>query len=561
MQSLAPTRPLLHAAMTAITLAFGLPAVPALAQTAPDAGQTLQQLQRPPAAPRPGPNLQLPAPGADSTAPGGTQVQVRSLQFSGNTVFSADQLAQGLADALQRPLDMAGLRALADRVTARYQQAGYPFARALLPAQDLRDGVLRVSVVEGRYGQVSARSDDATLAAQAQSFLQPLQPGAVIAAPALERATLLLADQPGLRATPVMQPGTEVGTGDLLVALQREPALVGSLGLDNQGNRYSGRHRLQAGLDWRSPLRLGDQLSLRGLLSDQRLWLGSLAYSSPLGAQGLRGTLSHAHTRYQLGGEFAAAGANGRAQVSSAGLAYPLLRTNASNLKLSATLQHKRLRDDRAGASERKTSHSLPLALDFDHRDALGEGGVSYGSLSWTPGRLLLPAAAVAQDVGGTRGGFHKLNADLLRLQSLAGSTSLYGRFSGQWADKNLDSSERISLGGANGVRAYPSGEATGDQGWLLQLELRHNIGAWAPYALVDAGRVRSNARPHAATAGNQRGLAGAGLGLRWQSAPAAGQTSWELDAALAWRVRGGPSQAEPGAGSPRGWVSLLMRF
>ncbi|MCP2775280.1 ShlB/FhaC/HecB family hemolysin secretion/activation protein, partial [Salmonella enterica subsp. enterica serovar Typhimurium] len=83
-----------------------------------------------------------------------------------------------------------------------YRGAGYPFARAFLPAQAMRDGALRIEVIEGRYGQVRA-DGEADLAAGAQRFLGPLQTGDVIEGGALERTALLLDDLPGVRAVPI----------------------------------------------------------------------------------------------------------------------------------------------------------------------------------------------------------------------------------------------------------------------------------------------------------------------------------------------------------------------
>lgn len=555
----ASTRPsLLHAlAIAAAVLmlqAAGMPA--ARAQGAPDAGQILQQLKPVPEAPRPGPALQIQAPTTEATLPGGVQVQLRAIEFGGNTVIDSARLQQLLADATGHSLDLAGLRALADRVGTFYREAGYLFARAYLPPQTLRDGVLRIEVVEGRYGQIRAQADEAPWGAAAQAYLARLQPGSVIEGPPLERATLLLGDLPGVRITPVIQPGTQVGTGDVVVAVVRGPAFSGNLGLDNHGNRYSGKNRLVAALDWNSPWRMGDQLSLRSVLSDHKLWLGSLAYGAPLGSNGLRGSVSHAHTSYELGKEFAALGATGTARVSSLGLSYPLQRSNRASLRLSVQLQRKRLRDQQAQVAQSKTAQTLPLALDFDRRDDTLGGGLSFGSLSFTPGKLKLPAAQVAGDSNETRGHFRKLNLDLVRLQSLPGALSAYGRFSAQRANKNLDSSERISLGGAAGVRAYPSGEGTGDQGWLLQAELRLALGAVSPYAFVDTGSVRINANPTPQSGNNQRDLAGAGLGLRGQI------QRWDLNAALAWRTRGGAAQADGGkGGQPRVWVNAGYAF
>ena len=60
-----------------------------------------------------------------------------------------------------------------------------------------------------------------------------------------------------------------------------------------------------------------------------------------------------------------------------------------------------------------------------------------------------------------------------MRLQGVTDTLSLYAAFNGQVASKNLDNSEKMGLGGPAGVRAYPTGEAYGDQGYILNLEAR----------------------------------------------------------------------------------------
>lgn len=545
--------PRIHPLSGAVLALLGLAPL-AWAQTAPDAGQTLQQLTPPQATPRESRPLDLQAPSASPVAPGGAQVALSAIQFSGHTVFGTPDLSALLADALGQRLDLAGLRALAERVTTRYREAGYPFARAYLPPQDMANGVLRIEVVEGRYGQVQARHPDAAVAAQAQRFLAPLQPDTVIATAALERATLLLDDLPGVRTTPVMRPGQKVGTGDLDVAVQVDQPRVADIGYDNHGNRYSGYHRLRASLSLNSPFVLGDQIALRGLLSDEGLWLGSVAYSRPLGGDGWRGQIGYAQTAYDLGREFDSLGANGHAKVFTLGVSQSIVRSQKLNLQWSALYQHKRLQDNRdtAGTVERKRSDTLPLTLQFDRRDSLGLGGITYGVVGWTAGRLRLDPALAAADTNNTRGAFGKLNLDLTRLQSLAPALTLTGRLQGQWANRNLDSSEKMALGGAQGVRAYPTGEGNGDEGWLAQVELRYQMGPYAPYAFYDAGHITSLAEPPAGVANSRRDLAGAGVGLRMQRGP------WTLDTALAWRTDGGAPQSDGGRDArPRLWLNI----
>jgi hemolysin activation/secretion protein len=100
---------------------------------------------------------------------------------------------------------------------------------------------------------------------------------------------------------------------------------------------------------------------------------------------------------------------------------------------------------------------------------------------------------------------------------------SLYGQVRGQLASKNLDSSEKMELGGAYGVRAYPEGEAYGDQGYILSLEARLRLatlsermgGHVQAVAFVDNGSVTLN-KSAWAPGPNHRTLSAAGVGLTW---------------------------------------------
>jgi hemolysin activation/secretion protein len=208
------------------------------------------------------------------------------------------------------------------------------------------------------------------------------------------------------------------------------------------------------------------------------------------------------------------------------------------------------MRKTRPLSTKKKSSTSLPLTLQFDHLDSLGLGGISYGSLGWTPGQLTLNSNLAGADRGNTRGRFEKVNFDGVRLQALPANFSLYGHASGQWSKKNLGSSEGFDLGGASGVRAYPSGEASGNVGWLAQVELRISFNQWSPYVFYDDGTIKTDAKP-AINATNKRQLSGGGVGLRLS------QSSWSADAVLAWRAKGGVATADTSSDpKPRVWIT-----
>lgn len=536
--------------------------VPAFAQTAPDAGQTLQQLITPQLAPRTGTSILIDTPQASPVLPGGVQVQLQTITITGNHVFGEAELLAVLGSFTLTSHDLAGLRALADRITTHYHAAGYPFAKAFLPPQKLQDGQLQIEVVEGRYGKVQATGAP-EVAAAAQDYLTPLQAGTVIEGSALERATLILDDLPGIKIVPVIRPGQEIGQGDLEVRVERSPAISSSFGFDNHGNRYTGEYRVSGNVQIDSPFLFGDQISARAIYSNENLWLGSIGYSLPLGTSGLRGIVGYSHTSYELGKEFVDLHATGTATVTSMGVSYPFIRSQASNLTVLTTYQHKKLKDrqDSAGSNNAKSSDSLPVSLQFDHRDQLLGNAITYGAMTWTPGTLKLGAILETTDRNSgsnTNGSFNKLNLDIARIQALPGSFVLFGRMSTQWSDKNLDSSESFSLGGPGGVRAYPTGEANGDEGWLTQLELRYAMGAFSPFAFYDAGKVHVNAKPGNITpkvTQNTRTIAGAGLGVRYQQGPIA------VDATVAWRTHGGKPQSDTSDRNPRAWVSASYRF
>lgn len=530
----------------------------ALAQPVPEAGQILEQLKQP-VQPQPAPTELLIRPGTaeQPTAAGGVQVVVKTITLQGMTRFDEATLLAALGEYRDRTFDLAGLRGLAGRITRFYRERGYPVALAYLPPQTVKGGALEIRIVEGRYGEVRVEGDP-SLAAGARAFLGGLEPGEVIEGAPLERAIHLLGDQPGVVISPVLMPGSAVGSGDLEVRIAEGERFAGDIGLDNYGNRYTGDLRSSVTLGVNRLLAFGDQLTLGALYTDEHLWYGRLGYSLPLGGSGLRARAEYLRTAYELGEEFSSLGATGNVDISTLGLAYPLIRSQRANLSLQADYVHKALeeRANDAVPTTEKSSDALPLSLRFDRRDALAGGGLTWGELTWTPGRLDLDSGLRKVDrlTARTDGRFNRLNLELARLQRLPGSLSLYGRFSGQWSAGNLDSSEGFGLGGANGVRAYPQGEALGDRGWLGQVELRWSRGAFAPYAFFDGGGITVNADTWEAGE-NHRRLSGGGLGVRYATA------GISFDVAAAWRVSGGEPESDTRNDQPRFWGSAHYRF
>ncbi|TXG80361.1 MAG: ShlB/FhaC/HecB family hemolysin secretion/activation protein [Thermomicrobiales bacterium] len=136
---------------------------PSLAQSAPDAGGVLRETAPPqkviPPSPEVVPGRAVPA--KPTAAPGGTAVMVRAIRFSGNTLFSSEELQPLMAERIGQPNTLADLEALAMRVTEKYRAAGYMLAQAIVPVQDVTAGEIEISVIEGVLGRVRIEVDPA----------------------------------------------------------------------------------------------------------------------------------------------------------------------------------------------------------------------------------------------------------------------------------------------------------------------------------------------------------------------------------------------------------------
>ena len=182
--------------------------------------------------------------------------------------------------------------------------------------------------------------------------------------------------------------------------------------------------------------------------------------------------------------------------------------------------------------------------------------GLSYWGATFSVGRADIdtPAVRAADALGPrTHGSYTKALLHAGHSHVLGSGWRLHGRLAGQVAGQNLDSSEKFSLGGAQGVRAHPQGEALGDQGWLGRLELRHAASSQWDWGLgYDHGQVQIDKSPYAAGRNRltRRGLA-VGVDGRLDRV--------NLSATLAWRVGAASTSARDSRA--RLWVQADWAF
>lgn len=536
------------------------------AQQPPDAGQQIQEIPRPPVQARPDPGLPIvPVAPPAYAGPEGPAVRVDALQVTGETLFSDEELIAATDFRPGSELNLAELRTIAAQIAQYYHSRGYFLAQAYLPAQDITTGAVTIAVIEGRYGAIDLRNESRLSDGVARGVLSGLESGDIVAAAPLERRLLLLSDIPGVSTRSTLAPGAAVGTSDLIVDIEPGRAVTGSIEADNAGNRYTGPYRLGGTINLNNPTGRGDLASLRVLASNLGLLYGRASYQTLLGNASVG--VAYARANYELGREFEVLDASGSADIFSLFGSYPLVRSRNTNVYAVAALE-KRYLEDRIGATSTVTNRDISaVTAGFrgDHRDTIGGGGWNTFAVGATFGELNIETPeALAVDAATARrnGGYSKLQASASRLQQMTGPLSLYGAVRGQLASTNLDSSEQMDLGGADGVRAYPEGEAYGDEGYLATLEARWLLPEFSTavpgrvqlVGFVDTGAVTIAKDPWF-TGSNSEHRSGYGAGIIWSS-----PNDFFVNASYARKLGDQEATSAPDR-SGRFWVQLVKLF
>jgi len=549
----------------------------ALGQQAPDAGQILQQQRQPLRLPPPAEPVLPKVPEPKPALPVAPQlrVTVKQFTFTGNTIYSEEQLKQVTNEFLNKELDFDGLNDAATAVRVYYRSHGYFLAQAYLPQQVIRNGIVQIGVIEGRIGEVSidpkpgVRISEGLLAGIVATHLKT---GQIITETGLERPLLLINDLPGAGVTSEIRPSRTIGSADLRVNVDQDPETVtGYVDADNNGNRFTGEYRLGTNLNWNTPLHYGDQATFRGFVTDEGMWFTRFAYLAPVGYYGTRLGVSYTGFDYRLTKDFASLRANGEGEVKSIYGFHPIVRTRNSNFIAQMTYEDTHLVDrvDSTGSVEERKISAWKVGAVGDFRDGAMSGGLNAYALTYTLGNLgIFPASVLAADQApstghNTYGGFNKANVDGRRLQRVNDRTSLLFAFSGQYASKNLASAEKISLGGPNGVRGYPVGEATADDGIIVTGELRYIVPDFKPLGgdftvagIVDWGKAKLNHDPLPSDTENYRELSSYGFGLS-----AGREGDFILRASIAWRWTESLPQSDTAPRNPRVWVQGVKWF
>ncbi len=511
--------------MTAVlffSLAMSVAAGAAWGQTAPNAGSLLKQTQKTV------PWRKTEKPSATAPVrrerpmkkPPEAKLYVKGFTFSMDfPVVPVSELQKIVKNYEGREVTFGELDEAAGKITRFLRDKGYFLARAYIPQQKIVGGIVRIDIIVGRAEAgkgdkvVEVEGEHKRLhASVVQNIMgDSIKTGEPLKLAELERGILLVNDLPGVTAKADLSAGNAPGTTEIKIKENEGPLVTGLAGLDNFGNRYTGRERSLANFNINDLTGYGDQITLSGIdagdpvfaTNNGNMWLWQAGWQAPIGYTGLRAGLDYSSLGYRVGQEFSDLDLHGSARTWTLNAIYPMIRGRKYSLYGSMVFMHRNLFDATALAvSDNKRVNEATLGLQGDAVDTLFGGGYMAYGLGVTYGDLGLgddpDDLATDRQTANTDGHFWKLDLNAMRLQNIGKGFSLYLAASGQYADKNLDSSEQFILGGPTGMRAYPVGEASGDDGLLGNVELRKDLPGAVPVighiqvrAFYDYGWIR----------------------------------------------------------------------
>jgi hemolysin activation/secretion protein len=458
--------------IVALALA-GVAAAPAWGQAGITPGRVLDTVPASrPALPATPPEVVFPAPQPyvrhDPNAP---RFTVNAFAFTGNTVFRETVLKRRLERFVDLQLNLYDLTRAADAITRFYRDQGFPIARAIVPAQRVEKGVVRIEVIEGRIGKIGMVGNERYGGDTLLAYTASLPGAGLVTLAGLERSLLLLNDLPGLSARATLQPGAEFGATDVLIRAEEKFA-SGFISLDNRGREEVGEYRVDTSLDLHNPLGYGDQLGARLIKSEHELLtFGRLSYSFPLFRNGLRGGLTHSRTDYRIGGNFVALGIEGEVTTTEVTLSYPAVRSRRRNIVYG--IGARRTESEQTTLGITTEDHKIELLTasvlgNWVHEDS----AATNTSLAVTGNGKKNPYGA-RQDAQ-----YAKLEIDVNHLRAASRTWDLFLRGNAVFSRDALADTEKFSLGGPDSVRGYRASELRGDQGWLGIVELRRQFQA-----------------------------------------------------------------------------------
>ena len=480
-----------------------------------------------------------PAPSTPAAVPGSALcLPVKTIEFTGMTLLSAERLAPVLQRYQDRCLGVSEIEKLLGDLTSLYIQQGYVAARVYLPEQDLSTGRLLLQAVEGRVEGLFLEDGG-----RDSIRLGNVLPGAVgkpLNLRDIEQALDQINRLASNSARFELRPGQ--GAGDSVVAIVNEPQSRRwrpTLSYDDQGSVSTGRYQLGLNVSIDRPFGVNDFLSIshRGSMPREEDLKDSksdvVSYVVPMGYW--TASLNYSQSDYDST-IAVTSGATlhtyGDSTTSALRLDRMMYRNQSTRLTAYGNVMRKSSENFLEGARIGVSSRTLAVAdLGGNLSTRVGTGvlgvdlsvsrGMSaFGALRDFPGQPQLQPRAQFRS--------YKLNTSyFLPFKAGASNLQFTTLFNGQYTPDVLFGSEQILIGNLYTVRGFLGNSLSGDTGFYVRNELGLELAplsapllgrtALRPYLGLDYGYVdnRIAGIPSGGLAGAAAGVSASAQSVR----------------------------------------------
>ncbi len=467
--------------------------------------------------------------------------KLRAVLIEGAHSIPADAIAAAYQPYLGKTVSQADLASIAVAITELYRAAGFSLSRAIVPPQDIKNGRVRVKVIEGYVAEFVLKGEDIDRFG-VRPFLAKIVEERPLQLKTLERQLMLVNDIPGIRVadTAIEEIGNISGKFRLIVWIKAWRIFAG-FGFDNMGAYAVGPYEAFATSAFNSYFFPGDSLGFSASttpVSVREFGFGRLWYDTPVGTDGVRLGASALYSNVAPSDIRSQTNTHTITETYEAKASYAPLESRTSTLLLTGAFGFSDSWErDVFGLTYRDHLRMVSLTADYKLQDNFG--GWNFLTVTGRQG-LNVFGASSKQDLESSRPGaspnFSLLSFSFSRLQQLSGPWSVKISANGQWAGGPLLISQQFYLGDA----AYGPGFYSGDSGILGYGELRFDqtvsdavLKAYQVYGFFDKGAVWSFDN-----GGQVLSIASVGVGIRFFFAD-----DWQAGLGVALPVRAGTTQ------------------
>ncbi len=460
---------------------------------------------------------------------GAPEILIRELRFDDTEVPAS--VARALEPFIGEPISRARLQDLTQAMTEAYRRSGIALFTIMVPPQSFENGVVHIKVAEGYASDIQVAGDIPERERRlVREIAEPLLDQNPLLRGRFERGVLLADDLPSVSVEPALKLGQAPGSVMVVLNAEREGPDFAA-GYNTRESQLIEGGQAQGWVTFPGLMLAGDELSLAAAFTPdfEQSRFASLGYAVPLGGTGARVRTSAAFQQSAPD----SVDVSGEAQLYSAGISYPLIRTARQNLALKSAFDV--FNSDNAAfgsqlSSERTRAARLGLAGSQAWEDALVSGSATFSQG--------VDALGARPASNGAEPDFWKAQLDLQAMQRFADRFIVRSDTALQFTEATVPTNERFSIGGARFGKGFDNGSLHADRSAATALELAVRpleegpFGRSEIYVFGDYIYGETNDADSGAWQDFDLGSAGAGLRLRWQD-----KISIELEAADAYLV------------------------